>query len=860
VLVARAAQGEMPLSFAGVADLLGGELDELLPALAAPRREALEVALLLASPRGAAPDAHAVAAAFLDALRLLAPVLVAVDDVQWLDPPSATALAFALRRVRDEPVRFLFTRRVPSPPPLGLDRPPPWLPVHRLEVGPLSLAALQRLLRVRRGDSLTRPALRRVHDVSGGNPLFALELAGALEGRWAELAPGRPLPVPDELGALLRGRLAGLPPATREALLAAALLSEPTVERVGPEALSAALDAGVVGLAGRRVRFTHPLLAATIVESAGPQALRAMHRRLAEAAPHPEQRARHLALAAEGPDEAVAVELEAAAAAVAARGAPEAAAELAEHAHRLTPSAAGESARGGPDGPAPRVGSDAQAAARARRALHSARYAWAAGDAARARRHLQAAAEGPLRAQALVDLARLEMHAGDRRAASMLYREAEEAAAGDRALLAQIHEGLAWCLFLTREDVPAAARHAREAVALADDPVVLGDALSVQAQAEFFLGGGLPSAPMERALAIHPADTADVRVLRQPRMHWAVVLQNADRLDEARELLAIVRASAAEHGDDSAGPWVLMRLGQVELLAGNWDAAAELLESAHELAIETGQRPLETMTRCALALLYAQQGRAEAARAAAAEGLAVSRPLGDGIGTAFGLWALGTLELSLGNAEAAARHLGELARETADSGIVDPGALRWLGDLIEALVELGRVAEAEELTAAIEARGTELGRASALAMGARGRALLAGDPGAALTAAELYEALPFERARALLTAGSLHRRARQRRAAREALEEARAQFAALGARVWQERAEAELRSIGGRAPSPDGLTPSERRVAELVAEGQTNREVAAALFLSERTVESHLSNAYRKLGVRSRTELARKVQ
>jgi DNA-binding NarL/FixJ family response regulator len=151
-----------------------------------------------------------------------------------------------------------------------------------------------------------------------------------------------------------------------------------------------------------------------------------------------------------------------------------------------------------------------------------------------------------------------------------------------------------------------------------------------------------------------------------------------------------------------------------------------------------------------------------------------------------------------------------------------------------------------------------------MATAARGRALLARDPEAGLAAAEraadLYDALPFDRARALLLLGSLRRRARQRRAAREVLQEARAELARLGAAIWRERAEAELRSIGGRAPAPDGLTPSEMKVAELVARGQTNREVAAALFLSERTVESHLSNAYRKLGVRSRTELARKVQ
>jgi predicted ATPase len=199
VLSARAAQAEMPLAFTSVADLLGDVLDDLLPALPDPQRDALSVALLLSRPRGEPPDARAVATAFLASLRALAadrPVVVAVDDVQWLDPPSAATLAFALRRLRTEPVGFLLTRRTPSPSPLGLDRPPAEITVTRQPVGPLSLAALQRLLRTRLGEVLPRPALRRVHDAAGGNPFFALELARALSGRWGELRPGAPLPVP----------------------------------------------------------------------------------------------------------------------------------------------------------------------------------------------------------------------------------------------------------------------------------------------------------------------------------------------------------------------------------------------------------------------------------------------------------------------------------------------------------------------------------------------------------------------------------------------------------------------------------------------------------------------------------------
>src|SRR5215210_3259127 len=335
VLRARPAEAETALSFAGLSDLLAGVLDAALTGLPAPQRRALEVALLLESGGERQPERRAVAAGFLGAVRALARahhVLVAIDDVQWLDGPSAAALAFTLRRLEGARVDFLLTERVDAgaPSALGLDRLPPELKAQRIRIEPLSLAALQRLVHVHLGAIFPRPMMRRIHDSSGGNPFFALELARALEPLEPP-APGEPLPVPDKLHVLVEQRLAGLPRETTEALLAAALLGQPTLPRVevalGPHAAQAllpAVEAHVARIEGEHVRFEHPLLASGLVEITDARTRRALHGRLAEVAEEPEERARHLALAAEGPDESVAATLAAAARAVAARGAPEA--------------------------------------------------------------------------------------------------------------------------------------------------------------------------------------------------------------------------------------------------------------------------------------------------------------------------------------------------------------------------------------------------------------------------------------------------------------------------------------------------------------------------------------------------------
>lgn len=237
-------------------------------------------------------------------------------------------------------------------------------------------------------------------------------------------------------------------------------------------------------------------------------------------------------------------------------------------------------------------------------------------------------------------------------------------------------------------------------------------------------------------------------------------------------------------------------------------------------------------------------------------------------GVAVNLSVLGFLELSVGDSEAADERLAPLAHSLVAAGLPEPGIARFLPDEIEALVELGRLDEAEHFANAFDQRARALGRPWTLAVARRARALvLAGRGdldraeeaiGEALTHHQGFTQL-FERARTLLVSGTIARRGKHKRAAREAIQEAIHAFENLGARLWADRARAEMARIGGRAASADRLTPTERRVAELVAEGMPSREVASRLFIAPRTVEGHLSRIYAKLGVRSRTELTRRM-
>jgi hypothetical protein len=341
-LVTRCAEAEMPLALGGVGDLIETALAEVADELAEPQRRALAVVIGLEAPPDEPPDPVALSRAFLACLRTLAaraPVLVAIDDVQWLDAPSRRILAFAARRLGDAPVGILVTQRGDAGDPLDLR--------HALEervaeiyVGPLSVGAINHLIRTRLALRIARPMMVRVHQASGGNPMFALEFAQVAA------SSSEPLPLPSSLEELVRDRVAGLPPSVLSLLAATAAAERPTSAVLaravddGESALDEAIAAGAVALGPDGiVRFTHPLLASAVYDAIPPARRAEVHTRLANASSDIEARARHLALATREPDVEVARLLDRAAAHARARGAPDAGAELAEQAVRLTPAA-----------------------------------------------------------------------------------------------------------------------------------------------------------------------------------------------------------------------------------------------------------------------------------------------------------------------------------------------------------------------------------------------------------------------------------------------------------------------------------------------------------------------------------------
>ena len=460
VLVAAPGESEARISFAALCDLLSGVLERVLAVLPVQQRLALEVALRIAEydpGEGAPLDQGAVSFAFLSALRGLAgsgPVLVAVDDVQWLDVASATALSFAVRRLGGDPIGLLVSQRVEreEPVPLGFDRAldPDALTV--LELGPLTFGAVQRLLHRSLGGALPRPVLSRVYELSGGNPFFALELGRARERGSIELERGGDLPV--SLEALVGGRIAALPAETRRALGAAAALSVPTltlVAAVSAVDLGPAVAAGVAELDGEVVRFAHPLLRSAAYAGLPPGERAELHRRLAAVVDDVEEQAWQLALACERPDSEVAGRLEDAAAHAYARGATVAAAELAATALALTPSS--------------------EVSTRQERTLQAAQYHFEAGESRAARELLErligSVPAGHLRARGLARLARMSNLIANPALAAERYRQALAEAGDDVALRAEIEEGLVWSLVLLRADLETAEAHARAAVDLA---------------------------------------------------------------------------------------------------------------------------------------------------------------------------------------------------------------------------------------------------------------------------------------------------------------------------------------------------------------------------------------------------------
>ena len=862
VLEYRGTESEAFVPFAGLSDLFAGVRDAAFSSLPAPRRRALEVALLLQEPGERPPDQRAIGLALVDLVQTLSasrPVLVAIDDLQWLDPSTAAPLQFALRRLGGAPVGLLATARTPaaSDLPLDVDGCLPAAVTAHVPIGPLSVGAAYRVLTGCLGPGLSRPELLRLHELTGGNPFYLLEMGRDLKARRVPLSASQPIPVPHGLHELLAERLRRLPQATRDELLVVAAAARPTVDVLEVasgdaertrRALEGAAAAGVLEFDSSRVRFVHPLLAVVCYQSEPPWRRREVHRRLADLVSEPEERARHLALSVDGPDEAVARELDLAAEHAFARGATAAAAGLHEFAAESTP-----------------VRSAAQARRRRLRAATCHRLAGDRDRAASILRELRDQVSGVERADVLFELA--QGRQGDLSSIARLCEEALSEAAGDAARCARILGFLSW-LRLIEGELGSALTTAREALASAEqagEPRLVAPAIARVAMAETWVLDITPGL-VEHGVVLERRLPEPLEFHESPTIALARRLICVSELERARSLLEEAATGAAERGDEGTRGHILFHLIMLEWFAGRWDAASVHAASALELAQQLGDEQFRGMVLHGTALVDAHRGEVEAARLAAEHAAVIAGAVSDAI---FPIWneaVLGHIELSLGHIDAAAERLGPLPGRLLALGWNDPADSVW-PDTIEALLAAGELERAQFYLDDYEELAQRSGSPWALGVAARCRGMLAFARGQAEVAFAAFEralaehdrtSSDFERGRTLLALGSVRRRARQRAAARTALDQARERFDAVGAQLWAARASDELERISGRRPSAD-LTATEGRVAHLAARGRMNKEIAAELYMSVHTVEAHLSRAYRKLGIRSRTELAQRL-
>jgi len=858
VLSSRPAEAERGLAHVALGDLFESVVDDVLPVLSPPQRYALEGALLTSQAPEYAVDPRALGVAIRTSFRVLSEtdsLVLAIDDCQWVDPSSTEALAFALRRLRTERILLLLARRVDERgggPALeeALDSDA----VERLHVGPLSIGAVRALLQGRLGRTFAPPTLRRLHQISDGNPFYALELARGLGPEGASGDPMEPFPVPETLERLVTVRLAGLGDATREALLLVAAHGRPSfallkAAEISSKTLEPAFAAHVVERSDALVRFTHPLLASALYQGAPEEQRRGAHHRLAAVVDDPIERGRHLALASETPDEVVAAALEATATDARARGTAIAAAEFAEHALRLTPARAPEDQH--------------------RRTIAAAQAHLEAGDARRASAlavDLLARATAGERAEALVLLSDCESAVAQPERAIDLRKEALEHATGTPSLQAEIHEWLGREVHYT-EGTESADRHALAALDLAeglDDDALRAGALSALAHSRFRAGHPDALRLVDQAAQLAAA-TADPRRRRDANLGVVHATVWSSQFDRARRVLESIDREWSERDELTKG-LVLWWLGLIQLRSGEFAAAADNADRSREIwrqyTIDDREEPPSLHL---VALIAAHRGELERARALVESYLPQTERLPMFHAQADAVLAL--VELWSGDLGAATGRFAAADAEMRGTGGNEPAMFWWRADHTEALLGLGRLDEAATLLHGWEAEAARLDREALLAAARRCRGLLAAARGEIEEAlAELERAVaqheaagdPFGRARALLALGIVRRRVRQQRAAREAIEAALESFEACGAAGWAEKARAELGRIGGRART-EGLTPAEGRIATLAAEGRTNREVAAALFLTEHTVETVLSRAYRKLGIRSRAALASRL-
>jgi DNA-binding NarL/FixJ family response regulator len=860
VLRLRPVRTERALPYAGIADLVAQLPADAARALPPAQRAALAALRQGLPPRGGTPAL---------ARRLVLPLLLAhcarrgavllvLDDVQWLDPESAELIGFAMRRRPGPRVRVVAAQRRPDP--AGQRRAARLCPAPVLElpVPPMAPDDLTALLEAR---GLPCRTASRMHEASAGNPFLALALGGAL-------APGpawRPAPLPEAAREMLRDRIRALPQGVAHTLLVAALATEPTTTvliRAGRDDavrdLRLAVAAGMIELDGEAIRFTPPLLAEVLRDEATAVCRAETHAALAAGAVDPIEALRHKALRTGRPDAAVARSLAAAAHRCAERGAGRTAAELYLLAADRCP--------------------HSMAALRLDWLVTAARTAITGGAPALAGRAAEAviAADAPaghrvrarvvlidLAGQGLADMA--EMFAG-----------ALAEAGDDPALLAPVRLRLTWAAFLTGDLEQAAAEAGRTVAAArrAGDPTTEAMALSMLAQIHRLRGEACWTDILTRALAL-PATPAPDWLHYGPRYLAARFAMMDDRLDEARAELLKLLVIAEDDRIGEARVEVLRSLSEVATRAGRCREALQYAHRAVDAAQHAGLSPGPTWYTAAVAELAG--GSLAAAAGFARRGVRASEQEGDSLFLRRNLHALGQAELRSGETRAGVAALCRLRDLESELGGADPMIVRWHGDLAGGLAALGEHAEAAATLAEARAAAHRLGGTAAGVTGYldRATAVVLSESGQADSAVVLSAAAaqhfaqlhqPIEQAHSLLVQGGAERRRRRYAAARLAIGAALTIFLSADAKPWAEQTERALARTEGNnsapgAPPPDlGLTSTELRIAGLVRDGASNREIAGRLYLSVKTVEATLTRVYRKLGVRSRTQLSSRLQ
>ena len=844
-------------AFANLADLLDPVAERVLRVLPEPQASALRAVWGLALPPVPFTETL-LERAVVGALRDLADagVVVAVDDEQWVDADTRWLLQAAAVRLGGTPVRWLVTVRSGHAGrglAQALDHELAER-VTRVDLAGLDDAVLTELVLDRFPGRWSPAVLRQVVALAAGSPYAALELARetvACGGR-----DGAAVHLPSTVAGSLRSRLDRLGPQTLAVVQAAALAAAPTRVLLravagGPvdERVDEALEAGVFEAVPPDpvLLFSHPLLREAAESMLTGPGRRRLHRVIGAALDDPDEAAWHLACGADEPDEALAERVERAAQNVSSRGAAARAAALAGAAARLTP--------------------DPDSLRAWQRRIEWLQRLHAATEFDQVRRLGEKWAPHvpvPLRGQLTAVRAAVE---DDTEAACGLFAEAfADLAGNDPAGAAQVGTRMACYLGINLGRLDEARPHAAAAVTqarAAGDRVVLREALA----ADGFLAAlaGAADAGDQLHAAVRLPGLADMpSPYYGPEKFAALWHLWRGELDPARELLQAVMNVCQRQGlEDESADGTRIHLVEVEWRAGNWDLARSHAGANLRWSRETGYGQ-EGVPAYVVSLVDAGRGDVDGARTRAAKGVEEAEGERDWTFAAQCRWVLGLVELSIDNAAAALRCPDPIADMLQDGGIGEPGCYPFTPDLIEAWAATGHLDRAARRLAWLQDAARLLDHPWARITSGRAEAVLRlaeHDPvaaGYAVTAA-ITEArerrLPFELGRCLLVLGTAQRKARQRRQAAESLDEAAATFAGLGAPRLQALAAAQRARL---APGRDStLTPTERRIAELVASGHTNPEIAATLYISVKTVEANLTRIYRKLSLRGRVDLAR---